>query len=63
MAKKKKYTVTIDGDEYPDLENPDVEHAVLDRAHGDQKVTIVKDNDNRIAEYPGHIEFKIQIQA
>ena len=61
MAKKKKYTVTIDDDEYPDLENPDVEHVVLVRAEHHQQVTIVTDGETRIAEYPGHKEFKIQI--
>ena len=63
MAKKKKYMVTIDGDEYPDLEDPDVEHEIIDRKSGPQKVTIVTDGETRIAEYPGHKEFKIQIQA
>ena len=63
MAKKKKYTVTIDEDTYNDLEDPDVEHETIDRKSGPQKVTIVTDGETRIAEYPGHKEFKIQIQA
>ena len=63
MARKKKYTVTIDEDEYTDLINPDVEHTTLDRASGPQKVTVLTDGETRIAEYPGHKAFKIQIQA
>ena len=62
MARKKKYTVTIDEDTYNDLEDPDVEHEIIDRKSGPQKVTIVTDGETRIAEYPGHKEFKIQIQ-
>jgi len=62
MAKKKKYTVTIGEDTYNDLEDPDVEHEIIDRMSGPQKVTIVTDGETRIAEYPGHKEFKIQIQ-
>ena len=62
MARKKKYTVTIDEDTYNDLEDPDVEHKIIDRKSGPQKVTIVTDGETRIAEYPGHKEFKIQIQ-
>ena len=61
MARKKKYMVTIGEDEYKDLKEPDVQHLIIVRAEHEQKVTIVKDNDKRIAEYPGHIEFKIQI--
>jgi len=61
MAKKKKYMVTIGEDEYPDLKEPDVQHLIVVRSEHEQKVTVVKDNNKRIAEYPGHIEFKIQI--
>ena len=61
MAKKKKYTVTIGEDEYTDLKEPDVEHLTIDRVSGPQLVTIVTDGETRIAEYPGHKEFKIQI--
>ena len=63
MAKKKKYTVTIGEDEYKDLIDPDVEHQIIDRVSGPQQVTIVTDGETRIAEYPGHKEFKIQIQG
>ena len=59
---KKKYTVTIEGDEYSDLKEPDVAHVILDRAENPQRVTTVTDGKTRIAEYPGHKEFKIQIQ-
>ena len=60
---KKLYKVLIDGDEYPDLKEPDVQHIILVRAEHPQKVTVVRDEKSRIAEYSGHIEFKIQIQA
>ena len=63
MARKKKYTVTIGEDEYKDLKEPDVSHLVLDRADNPQKVTVLTDGKKRIAEYPDHKEFKIQIQA
>ena len=62
MAKKKKYTVTIGEDEYKDLIEPDVAHVILDRSDNPQKVTVLTDGETRIAEYPGHKEFKIQIQ-
>lgn len=61
MARKKKYTVTIGEDEYTDLKEPDVQHLIVVRTEHEQKVTVIKDNNKRIAEYPGHLEFKIQI--
>ena len=61
MAKKKKYMVTIGEDEYKDLSAPDVQHLIIVRGEHEQKVTVLKDDKKRIAEYPGHIEFKIQI--
>ena len=63
MARKKKYTVTIGEDKYTDLKEPDVEHETIARMSGPQLVTILTDGETRIAEYPGHQEFKIQIQA
>ena len=63
MARKKKYTVTIGEDEYTDMTEPDVSHVILDRNDNPQKVTVLTDGKTRIAEYPGHKEFKIQIQT